>query len=83
MCYAPDHLLPLRARTTLAYAVAELQRDVEEQLKALPEAEREAKRTKFAVFVGGYHGFLLDHARGDRNFRSAQQDQGEGRRAAT
>ncbi|KAG9010651.1 hypoxanthine-guanine phosphoribosyltransferase [Tulasnella sp. JGI-2019a] len=39
------------SRTTLAYAVAELQRDVEEQLKALPEAEREAKRTKFAVFV--------------------------------
>jgi len=39
------------SRTTLSYAVAELQRDVEEQLKALPEAEREAKRTKFAVFV--------------------------------
>lgn len=39
-------------RTTLSYAVAELQRDVEEQLKALPESEREVKRTKFAVFVG-------------------------------
>ncbi|KAG8861446.1 hypoxanthine-guanine phosphoribosyltransferase [Tulasnella sp. 330] len=39
------------SRSTLSYAVAELQRDVEEQLRALPEAEREAKRTKFAVFV--------------------------------
>ena len=44
------HLTPIR--TTLSYAVAELQHDVEEQLKAFPEAEREAKRTKFAVFVG-------------------------------
>ncbi|KAG8971927.1 hypoxanthine-guanine phosphoribosyltransferase, partial [Tulasnella sp. 427] len=39
------------SRTTLAYAIKELQRDVEEQLKLLPEAERDAKRTKFAVFV--------------------------------
>jgi len=39
------------SRTTLAYAIAELQQDVERQLQALPESEREAKRTKFAVFV--------------------------------
>lgn len=34
-----------------SYAVSELQKDVERELEALPEAEREAKRTKFAVFV--------------------------------
>ena len=33
------------------YAVAELQNDVEKELLKLPEAEREAQRTKFAVFV--------------------------------
>lgn len=33
------------------YAVSELQKDVEKELLALPEAEREAQRTKFAVFV--------------------------------
>lgn len=34
-----------------SYAVAELQKDIEEELLAIPESEREAKRTKFAVFV--------------------------------
>lgn len=33
------------------YAVSELQNDVEKELLTLPEAEREAKRTQFAVFV--------------------------------
>jgi hypothetical protein len=33
------------------YAIAELQQDVERELATLPEAEREAQRTKFAVFV--------------------------------
>ncbi|CDO73288.1 hypothetical protein BN946_scf185008.g50 [Trametes cinnabarina] len=33
------------------YAVTELQKDVERELALLPESEREAKRTKFAVFV--------------------------------
>ncbi|KZS94460.1 hypothetical protein SISNIDRAFT_44601 [Sistotremastrum niveocremeum HHB9708] len=36
---------------TLHYAVAELQKDVERALEELPEAEREAARTKFAIFV--------------------------------
>ncbi|KAG8929177.1 hypoxanthine-guanine phosphoribosyltransferase [Tulasnella sp. 418] len=39
------------SRSTLSYAVSELQKDVETQLLALPEHERESKRTKFAVFV--------------------------------
>lgn len=34
-----------------SYAVAELQADVEREIAHLPEAEREAQRTKFAVFV--------------------------------
>ena len=34
-----------------SYAVTELQGDVERELAQLPEAEREAKRTKFAIFV--------------------------------
>lgn len=34
-----------------SYAVTELQKDVERELALLPESEREAKRTKFAVFV--------------------------------
>ena len=33
------------------YAVSELQADVERELAALPEEEREQQRTKFAVFV--------------------------------
>lgn len=33
------------------YAVSELQKDVEKELLALPESERDAARTKFAVFV--------------------------------
>lgn len=37
---------PLRS-----YAVNELQKDVEKEVLALPEAERDAARTKFAVFV--------------------------------
>ncbi|EPT00705.1 hypothetical protein FOMPIDRAFT_1023647 [Fomitopsis schrenkii] len=39
------------SRKTLHYAVSELQRDVERELLALPEAERDAKRTHFAIFV--------------------------------
>ncbi|KLO11607.1 PRTase-like protein [Schizopora paradoxa] len=39
------------SRKTLHYAVSELQKDVEKELLALPEEEREAARTKFAVFV--------------------------------
>lgn len=35
----------------VSYAVSELQRDVERELLALPEAERDAKRTHFAIFV--------------------------------
>jgi hypothetical protein len=34
-----------------SYAVCELQKDVERELLTLPESERDAKRTKFAVFV--------------------------------
>ncbi|KAI0924573.1 hypothetical protein AcW2_005426 [Taiwanofungus camphoratus] len=39
------------SRKTLHYAVSELQKDVERELGAFPESEREALRTKFAVFV--------------------------------
>ncbi|KZV99966.1 PRTase-like protein [Exidia glandulosa HHB12029] len=39
------------SRKTLHYAVSELQKDVEREVAKLPDAEREAKRTKFAVFV--------------------------------
>lgn len=39
------------SRKTLQYAISELQKDVEEELQRLPESEREAVRTKFAVFV--------------------------------
>ncbi|KAI0323827.1 PRTase-like protein [Cubamyces sp. BRFM 1775] len=39
------------SRKTLHYAVTELKKDVERELAQLPEAEREAKRTQFAVFV--------------------------------
>lgn len=35
----------------ISYAISELQRDVERELLAFPEAEREAKRTHFAIFV--------------------------------
>lgn len=35
----------------ISYAVTELQKDVETELLQLPEAEREAARTKFAIFV--------------------------------
>ncbi len=34
-----------------SYAISELQKDVEKELLELPEEEREAARTKFAVFV--------------------------------
>jgi hypothetical protein len=34
-----------------SYAVTELQKDVETELLKLPEAEREANQTKFAIFV--------------------------------
>lgn len=33
------------------YALSELRKDVETELQALPESEREANRTEFAVFV--------------------------------
>jgi len=39
------------SRQTLHYAVSELQKDIERELQSLPEAEREAKRTHFAIFV--------------------------------
>ncbi|KAJ8495254.1 hypothetical protein ONZ51_g1796 [Trametes cubensis] len=39
------------SRKTLHYAVTELKKDVERELALLPESEREAKRTQFAVFV--------------------------------
>jgi len=35
----------------IRYAVQELQKDVEKELQKLPESEREAAKTKFAVFV--------------------------------
>jgi uncharacterized protein len=34
-----------------SYALSELQKDVEQDLEALPEPQREAARTKFAIFV--------------------------------
>jgi hypothetical protein len=34
-----------------SYAVTELQRDVETELLQLPESERDASRTQFAIFV--------------------------------
>lgn len=34
-----------------SYAISELQKDVERELYSLPASEREAARTKFAVFV--------------------------------
>lgn len=47
--HAPDSV---GSRNVLhSYAITELQKDVETELLALPEAEREAQRTKFAVFV--------------------------------
>ncbi|TFY75032.1 hypothetical protein EWM64_g8980 [Hericium alpestre] len=39
------------SRKTLQYALTELEKDVEGELRSLPESEREAVRTKFAVFV--------------------------------
>jgi hypothetical protein len=35
----------------LSYALTELQKDVEKQLIDLPETEKDAARTKFAIFV--------------------------------
>jgi hypothetical protein len=34
-----------------SYAISELQKDVERELDSLPNSERDAARTKFAVFV--------------------------------
>jgi hypothetical protein len=34
-----------------SYALSELQKDIERDLEALPESQREAARTKFAIFV--------------------------------
>ncbi|KIK95668.1 hypothetical protein PAXRUDRAFT_826784 [Paxillus rubicundulus Ve08.2h10] len=39
------------SRKTLQYALSELEKDVELELQALPESEREANRTEFAIFV--------------------------------
>ncbi|TFY56031.1 hypothetical protein EVG20_g9093 [Dentipellis fragilis] len=39
------------SRKTLQYALTELEKDAEHQLLSLPESERDAARTKFAVFV--------------------------------
>jgi len=39
------------SRMTLQYAVSELQADVDKLVAALPESEREANKTKFAIFV--------------------------------
>jgi len=39
------------SRTTLQYAVRELQKDVDDELQSYPESERDALRTKFAIFV--------------------------------
>lgn len=39
------------SRKTLQYAIEELKKDVERELLTLPESEREAARTQFAVFV--------------------------------
>lgn len=35
----------------LSYALSELQKDVDKELQDIPEAQREALRTKFAIFV--------------------------------
>jgi uncharacterized protein len=34
-----------------SYALSELQKDVEDELQDVPAAERDALRTKFAIFV--------------------------------
>lgn len=34
-----------------SYALSELQKDVENELQDVPEVERDAQRTKFAIFV--------------------------------
>jgi uncharacterized protein len=47
--HSPDSVLSRNALHS--YAITELQKDVENELLGLPEAEREAQRTKFAVFV--------------------------------
>ncbi|KAF7977120.1 hypothetical protein HWV62_4732 [Athelia sp. TMB] len=39
------------SRKTLGYAISELQKDVESELVNFPESERDALRTRFAVFV--------------------------------
>jgi len=39
------------SRQTLHYALAELQKDVDRELQAIPEDQRETMRTKFAIFV--------------------------------
>lgn len=39
------------SRKTLQYAVSELRKDVEAAIEGLPEEEKDAKRTKFAIFV--------------------------------
>jgi hypothetical protein len=51
MCGIQTANRALSQGTLRSYAITELQKDVEKELLALPEAEREAQRTKFAVFV--------------------------------
>lgn len=41
----------LVSQNVSSYALTELQKDVEKELKDVPEAERDAQRTKFAIFV--------------------------------
>lgn len=36
---------------SLSYAVSELKKDVEKEIASLPEDQREAARTEFAIFV--------------------------------
>ncbi|KAH7918718.1 PRTase-like protein [Leucogyrophana mollusca] len=40
-----------RDKLIARYALSELQKDVENELQAVPESERDALRTKFAIFV--------------------------------
>jgi hypothetical protein len=44
----PPHIAIAACR----YAISELQSDVDRLIAELPESEREAKKTQFAIFVG-------------------------------
>jgi hypothetical protein len=41
----------MKADSVHSYAVSELQKDIEKELENVPEADRDALRTKFAIFV--------------------------------